>query len=257
MIVSESFVRQVLGGSNALGRRLRYAPEQGPAAADTAKPGRWFEIVGVSADLQVNQLDPTLVRPAVWYAVAPNQAHLGQWVEINLRLRKPTSAADFVPKLRRVAANIDPALRLGRTYSMAEFEKQERLAVRLVGLAVGLVIVSVFLLSAAGVYALTSFTVTRRRREIGIRTALGAHPRQVLLGVFGGVARQVAIGLTLGVAAALVIEVSSGGELMGGRGRYLLPVFGTLMAVVALGGALGPARRGLRIAPTEALRSDA
>jgi ABC-type antimicrobial peptide transport system permease subunit len=140
---------------------------------------------------------------------------------------------------------------------MAEFDKESQLAVRLVGLGVGLVIVSVFLLSAAGVYVLTSFTVTRRRREIGIRTALGAHPRQVLLGLFAGVARQVGFGLALGIAAAVAIEMGSGGELMGGRGRYLLPVFGALMAVVALVGALGPARRGLRIAPTEALRSEA
>jgi len=117
--------------------------------------------------------------------------------------------------------------------------------------------VSAFLLSAAGVYALTSFTVTRRRREIGIRSALGAHPRQVLLGIFAGVARQVGLGLALGIAAAAAIDTSSGGELMGGRGRLLLPIFAALMVIVALGGAVGPARRGLRIAPTEALRSDA
>jgi ABC-type antimicrobial peptide transport system permease subunit len=67
----------------------------------------------------------------------------------------------------------------------------------------------------------------------------------------------VALGLTLGIAAAVAIEASSGGELLGGRGRFLLPIFGGLMAVVAVVGALGPARRGLRIAPTEALRSDA
>ena len=162
----------------------------------------------------------------MWYAVAPSQAHLAQWVDVEVRLRRPTTAADFVPKLRQIAAAVDPALRLGRTYSMVEFEKESQLALRLVGLAVGLVIVSVFLLSAAGVYALTSFTVTRRRREIGIRTALGAHPRQVLLGVFAGVARQVALGLALGIAAAVAIEMGSGGELMGGRGRILLPVFG-------------------------------
>jgi ABC-type antimicrobial peptide transport system permease subunit len=189
--------------------------------------------------------------------VAPSQAHLAQWVDVEVRLRKPATAADFVPKLRQIAASVDPALRLGRTYSMVEFEKENQLALRLVGLAVGLVIVSVFLLSAAGVYALTSFTVTRRRREIGIRTALGAPPRQVLMGIFRGVARQISLGLALGIAAALAIETGSGGELMGGHGRLLLPLFGTLMALVALVGAFGPARRGLRIAPTEALRSEA
>ena len=256
VIVSESFVRTALGGANALGRRLRFVVGPGQVVADTAKPGRWFEIVGVATDLQVNRIDPTLVRPVLWYAVAPSQAHLASRVEVNVRLRTPTSPADFAPRLRAIAANVDPALRLGRTYSMVEFEKEDQLALRLVGLGVGLVIVSVFLLSAAGVYALTSFTVTRRRREIGIRTALGAHPRQVLLGIFAQVARQIGVGLALGIVAAVAVEVSSGGDLMGGHGRYLLPVFGTLMAVVALVGALGPARRGLRIAPTEALRSE-
>jgi len=96
-----------------------------------------------------------------------------------------------------------------------------------------------------------------RRREIGIRSALGAHPRHVLLGVFAAVARQIGIGLTLGIGAAVAIETSSGGELMGGRGGLLLPVVAAVMAVVAFVGALGPARRGLRIAPTEALRSEA
>jgi predicted permease len=51
VIVSEAFARQVLGGGNALGRRLRFVAERDPAAADTATPGRWLEIVGVSADL--------------------------------------------------------------------------------------------------------------------------------------------------------------------------------------------------------------
>ena len=256
VIVNEAFVRQVLGGGNALGHRLRFA-KWNKASADTARPGRWFEIVGVRADFEVNRLDPTLVKPAVWYAMAPNQAHLAQAVDVQVRLRKPTTPADFVPTLRRVAAAVDPALRLGRTYSMGDVQRENQAAVRLAGLVVGLIVVSVFLLSAAGVYALTSFTVTRRRREIGIRTALGAHPRQVLLGVFAGVARQVALGLALGIAAVIALEAGSGGELLGGHGRVLIPIFGVLMAVVAVIGALGPARRGLRISPTEALRSEA
>jgi putative ABC transport system permease protein len=257
VIVNEAFVRQVLGGGNALGRRLRFVAAWNKASADTARPRRWFEIVGVRADFAVNRLDPTRVKPAVWYAVAPSQAHLAQSVDVQVRLRKPTTPADFVPTLRRVAAAVDPALRLGRTYSMADVERDNQVALRLAGLVVGLVIVSVFLLSAAGVYALTSFTVTRRRREIGIRTALGAHPRQVLLGVFAGVARQVALGLALGIVAVIAFEMASGGELLGGHGRFLIPIFGVLMALVAVVGALGPARRGLRISPTEALRSDA
>ena len=72
-----------------------------------------------------------------------------------------------------------------------------------------------------------------------------------------GVARQVALGLALGIVAVIAFEMASGGELLGGHGRFLIPIFGVLMALVAVIGALGPARRGLRISPTEALRSDA
>ena len=109
----------------------------------------------------------------------------------------------------------------------------------------------------SSVYALTSFAATQRRREIGIRTALGAHPRQVLRSVFARTARQIVLGLVVGTSGAALVEVLTGGALMGGRAGALLPAFGVIMAVVALLAAFGPARRGLRIQPTEALRGDA
>jgi len=250
VIVNQAFVRQVAGGGNALGRRVRYAP----SGADTVgvSERRWYEIVGVVENLETNEMDPTLVRPRLYYPVGASQA---AEVWLTVRVRAPAAPADFAPRLRALAMSVDPDLRLGMTYSADYFERQSQLAVRLVALILGLILLSVFLLSAAGVYALTSVTVTRRRREIGIRSALGAHPRQVLLGVFGGVARQIGLGLAVGLVAAALIVVGTG-ETMGGRARVLIPAFGVVMSVVALLGALGPARRGLKIQPTEALRSE-
>ena len=69
-------------------------------------------------------------------------------------------------------------------------------------LALAVVTLSVLLLSAAGIYALMSFTVTRRRREIGIRAALGAHPRRILASIFSRALGQLALGLMVGAAAA-------------------------------------------------------
>ena len=203
-------------------------------------------------NLDVNELDPTLVRPRLYYPVAASQA-ADVWLKV--RVRASAAPADFAPRLRALAVSVDPDLRLGMTYSADYFERQSELAVRLTALILGLILLSVFLLSAAGVYALTSITVTRRRREIGIRSALGAHPRQVLLAVLAGVARQIGVGLVVGLAATPLIAVAMGGPL-GGRARILIPVFGVIMGVVAFLGALGPARRGLRIQPTEALRAD-
>ena len=254
VIVTQGFVRQILGGGPALGRRIRHIP---PGGRDSIAPdeARWYEIVGVMEDLRRNAVAPDLVRPVVVYPVSLEQANAANGVSLELRVRAG-AASDFAPRLRQLTAAVDPTLLLGAPYSLAEIERQSQLAVRLVALVISLVLVSVFLLSAGGVYALASFTVTRRRREIGIRSALGAHPRQVLRTIFGRVAGQIALGLGVGIVAAAMIERISGGELMGGRGRVLLPVFGALMAIVALVAAMGPARRGLKIQPTEALRSE-
>jgi putative ABC transport system permease protein len=258
IIVNRAFARQILHGESALGRRVRYArTERNASPPPRTVPERWYEIVGVVEDLQTAEVDPDLIYPRLYYPVSPALAHLSQELNLDVHVRAPTTPADFAPRLRQLTAGVDPTLRLGTTHSLDEFEREGQLAMRLVGLAVGLVLLSVFLLSAAGVYALTSFTVTRRRREIGIRTALGAHPGQVLRSIFARVARQISLGLVVGIAAAVVVDRLTGGELTGGHARVVLPALGVMMAVVALLAAIGPARRGLRIQPTEALRADA
>lgn len=250
VVVNRAFVRRVLGGGPAVGRRVRYA---GAADADATEPERWYEIVGVMEDLQANPLDPEEIPAALVHAVAPERAEEPSLV---VRLRGP-APSEFAARLSEVAAGVDPSLRLDRIYSLDEADRQAGLAVRLVGLVLALVVLSVFLLSAAGVYALVSFTVTQRRREIGIRTALGAHPGQVLRSVFSRAARQIGLGLAAGVAGAALLEAASGGAMLDGRGAVLLPLFAAAMAAVGLLAALGPARKGLRIEPTEALRADA
>ncbi|HEX8273221.1 MAG TPA: ABC transporter permease [Longimicrobiaceae bacterium] len=253
VVVSEAFVRRVLGGGDALGRRIRHVVPGEAAGAGGAEAGRWYEVVGVVADLETNPLDPELVRPRVYYPVAPGRA---REVSLVLRLRGSTPP-DLATRLRGIAASVDPALRVGTVASMAEGSLVDRVSSRGIGVAVALVLLSVFLLSAAGIYALMSFAVTQRRREIGIRTALGAHPLQVLRSVFARAAWQLVLGLAAGIAVATLLEGLTGGGLMDGRGAVILPALAAAMAAVGLLAALGPARRGLRIQPTEALRADA
>lgn len=116
------------------------------------------------------------------------------------------------------------------------------------------VALSVVLLSAAGIHAMTSFTVARRRREIGIRTALGAQPRRILASVYSRVAGQLAAGAVVG--AMLGGSVILGGGYPLGRAAALLLGVAMLMLSVGLLAAMGPARRGLRIQPMEALREE-
>jgi ABC-type antimicrobial peptide transport system permease subunit len=114
--------------------------------------------------------------------------------------------------------------------------------------------ISVLLLSAAGMYAMMSFTVAQRTREIAIRAALGAAPHRLLLSVFGRAARQLALGLAAGSLLAAAIVWSA--DVEPGRAVALVLTVSAVMIAVGLLAASGPARRGLHIQPADALRTD-
>ncbi|HEX2092851.1 MAG TPA: ABC transporter permease [Longimicrobiaceae bacterium] len=248
VVVNRSFVQQVLGGGSALGRRVRYVGRGGDAP-DDLELGRWYEIVGVVSDFP-NAMDPTGVEARLYHPVGPGQVYPATFA---LRVRGGDPAG-FTRRLREITTRLDATLRLQEVLPLDEVLRRQQLALRLMAWGIGLVTLSVVLLSAAGIYALVSFTVTRRRREIGIRSALGAPPRLIVRSVFSRALGQLVVGIVLGVAAAALLESAAGGALMDGKGPVLLPAVSALMVVVGLAAALGPARRSLRIQPTEALR---
>jgi putative ABC transport system permease protein len=127
---------------------------------------------------------------------------------------------------------------------------------RTLALGLGIVTLSVLALSSAGIYAMMSLAVARRRREIGIRAALGANPRQLLRSIFTRAAMQLAAGAVVGLAIAAALEYASSGDTMAGHGTVVLPVVALFTIAVGLLAMIGPARRGLRIDPTEALRAE-
>lgn len=254
VIVTRTFADRVLGGASALGRRIRYAPAVPDDDGEYAptRPQRWYEIVGVVDDLYANPMDPQIVPPSVFHPGPPAQVYPA-FVAIHVRGRAPDG---FSGRLREITAGVDPMLKLGPTRALDDIDRQEKAALRLVGLVLGLITLSVLLLSAAGIYALMSFTVTRRRREIGIRAALGADPSNLLRGVFSRSVRQLGVGLTVGLGVAIALEAATRGGVMDGKGAVLLPAVAMLMLAVGVLAAVGPARRGLRIQPMDALRQE-
>jgi len=246
VIVNRSFVTEVIGGGDPIGRRVRYQDD-----GDDVNP--WRTIVGVVEDFPAGIKNPAdrSVR-AMYHLAMP-----GEWdsARLTIRLRGQTPEA-FAPTLRRTAMSIDPMLQLNGTTSLyATYRENTRGAARL-ALVIALISGSVLLLSAAGIHALMSFTVNQRRREIGIRSALGGSTRRILTSVLSRATRQLALGVGLGLAAAVALDLAAGGELMGGTGLLLVPGTAAFMLVVGLLAAAGPARRGLRVQPTEALRAD-
>jgi ABC-type antimicrobial peptide transport system permease subunit len=106
------------------------------------------------------------------------------------------------------------------------------------------------MLSATGIHALMSFTVTRRTREIGIRAALGASPNRLVAGIFSRAFLQIGIGVVAGTLLAGALGVSHARDVL------LLLAADSVMVVAGLAACAMPLRRALRIDPTEALRAE-
>jgi putative ABC transport system permease protein len=250
VVVNRAFVDRVLGGANALGKRIRYVETEQPDRVDV-DPRVTHEIVGVVADLFANSTAPGMVNPVIYH---PLPAAPQGTVMLLVRTRS-NDAAQFSTRLREIASALDPSARL-TNYPFTLLLRQQELATRLVMLVLALIVVSVLMLSAAGIYALMSFTVAQRRKEIGIRAAMGADSRQLLRGIFARAAAQLGAGVAVGALVALLVDIASGGEALGAMGYVLLPAMSISMVIVGLVASIGPARRGLRIQPTEALRAE-
>jgi putative ABC transport system permease protein len=169
----------------------------------------------------------------------------------------------LVPKVRDVATALDPSLRLVGVQRVNEANNDIRW---LMGLwqRITVVLSSVALvLSLAGIYAVLAFTVARRTREIGVRVALGASRKRVVVATFRRPLLQVALGIVVGTAivftAAWLIKYT---EFPGSesdltlQGMALIIAYGIVMLGVCMLGCVVPTRRALNIEPTIALRTE-
>jgi predicted permease len=249
VIVDLSFAQRFLNNTSPVGRRMRYA------GSSNRPPSPWYEIVGVAENSRRNPIDPDVVGPTVFYPIAPEQL---AGVSLTVRLRGSAAARmneGFARRTYQILIAIDPALRMAELETRGQADREDALAVRLVALALSSVLVTVLLFSAAGVYSLMSFAVSQRRREIGIRAALGASSMDVLRSVFSRVAVQVGLGVVLGALGATMISVDVD-AVVARRLAMVTPGIALIMVVVGVVAAYGPARRSLRIQPAEAVRAE-
>jgi hypothetical protein len=252
VLVNRTVVDQIFGGASPLGRRIRYVGRSSEAEARDVVLDRWYEIVGVVPDFPVLESFDTYRPARVYHAAAPGDLHPAV-LGIRVSGGDPLTLSD---RLRETGVAVDPNLQLHRLWTTAEGVRREQGVNRLIGVTIMLVLLSIIILSAAGIYALMSFTVARRRREIGIRAALGADPNRVLAGIFSRALAQLGIGAAAGVAVAFALEPLLEGEMFLGQGAIVLPITIAVITLVGLLAAAGPARRGLSIQPTEALREE-
>lgn len=240
-IVNESFVRKFNLGDGALGTRFGFG-----------SPGnRDIEIVGVAADAKYGQVKSG--APAQFFEPR-HQAGVSPWLVFYVRGDIGTDV--LMRMIPGVVSGLDPNLPVSGLVTVAAQVEDNIFLDRLITmLSTGFAGLAT-LLAAIGLYGVLAYNVAQRTRELGLRLALGAEPRNLRALVLRQVGVMAAIGGILGLAAALGLGRVAEALLFGLSGHDPLVLAGavTVLAAVVLGASYLPARRASRIAPMAALR---
>lgn len=240
-IVNEAFARAAWPGEDAIGRQMESNTDEGV---------RKVTVVGVAADSRFM----SVAEPAEPYVYVP----LAQVYQGRINLLVKTAGVSALPDVRALIRGMNPNLPVTEALPLSEITALGTIPQRVAAAIAGTLGIVGLLLAAMGIYGVTSYAVSRRTREIGIRVALGAEQRDVMrlllrqgmqLALLG-----VAIGTGLAAAGAQVIR----GLLYGvsGMDPVTFAAACALFTGVALIATYLPARRALRVDPMTALRND-
>jgi predicted permease len=248
-LVNETLAKTFFPGRSAIGRRL--------------KPGfnqqiPWFTIVGVVRDVKQGGVDKK-TGTEIYFLVdqgpkAVNFAPRNMNIVVRSSLPFDTLAAD----VRRVVTAMDPTLPLVKMRTMedvfAETISRPRFLAQLLGIFAGLALA----LAAIGTYGILSYSVSERRKEIGIHMAMGASRRRVLGMILGQGMRLAVVGLVLGVCASFLLTRLLQTQLFNVKPSDPLTIAGVVafIGLVALLACYLPASRATRVDPMVVLRNE-
>jgi putative ABC transport system permease protein len=248
VIVSAQFANELWPGHDPIGKQL---PLGGPR---TGGP-QLFTVVGVVDDLRSGQLDEAGIRPALYTAALQEGGQPEMWVVMRSGAGAPLKLVGAIRDAVRVA---DPQQPIGDMVSLEQLIGRQTAARRFNTTLLGVFAMLALLLSLVGIYGVTSYAVAQRYRELGIRLALGATPRDVVRLLVGESLGRVAAGVVVGLAIALVVTRALASMLFGVEPRdgATFVVAALSFAIVALLATWLPARRATRVDPMVTLRAE-
>jgi ABC-type antimicrobial peptide transport system permease subunit len=177
---------------------------------------------------------------------------------VTVAVRSPSPPAELERAIRREAAAVDPTATVNQVRTMDEVLRASVAQPRTSATLVGGFALLALLLGAIGVYGVLAYGVAERRREIGIRMAIGAPAGSVRRLVLGQAARLLVIGLVAGSAIAWLAASALRGFVFGVSARDPLSYGGVALLFLLVGALAGwlPARRAMRVSPAEVLREE-
>ncbi len=246
-IVSERVVRDYFPGGpgTALGRRVRL---------NVTGRGAWLTVVGVVADIHQRGLAGD-VQPMIY---APFQQDRSGFIRFVSFVARTTTPAGVVDGIRADIRRVAPDLPIESTVTMDEAVAASVARPRFRMLLLGLFAMTAMLIATCGIYGVMAYAVTQRRREIGLRMALGAGRGDVLRLVLARALRVVVVGLIVGLAGAAGVTRVLQTFLFGvtPTDPMAFTIVTLLLMAVGLVAAWLPARRATRIDPSVALRAE-
>ena len=262
VVVNEALVDAYFPDQDPIGARIASAVglvEDQNNQQDTA----WMRIVGVVSNTALYVLaeaGPPMLYIPMSIAGGPDMPVLaGPNVALmSYVVRSATSPLGLLPFIRSDVGTIDSSLALGQVRTLQEMldDASAPLAFSMVLLAIAAVVA--LTLSVVGIFGVTSYIVSQRTGEIGVRLALGAEPGSIATMIVRQSALVALIGLTLGLATALAVGRYVESLLYGvsSRDPGVVTVMTLTVLAVALGACLLPAWRAARVSPVDALRAD-
>jgi putative ABC transport system permease protein len=245
VVINATAAKQLFPDSEPLGQRVRL-PEVVPGESDVA------EIVGVVGDVVYWPADeppvPAVYQPALQFSYP--------WTTVMVRTARDPAAS--LPALRQAVRQADPNLPLFDVVTLHDLASAGRADRRFLSVLVATCAGLGLLLAVIGVYAMTSSWMAARRRELGLRVALGAEPGGLVRLVMGAAMAQAVIGAGAGVLLALGAGRLLGAVLCGveAHDARTLAAAGAAMLGVSAAAAFVPARRALRLDAVRELSAD-
>jgi predicted permease len=249
VIVNETLAKRIWKGQNPIGRRLRP-----PGGSFGASNDAWHTVIGVAKDVRQRGVE----HPAGTELYVLLDQHRVSPPSMNVVMRTTLPPAGLSTTIERVVREVDAAVPVVRLRDMdavfAESIRRPRLLAQLLGAFAGLALI----LAAIGAYGVLSYLVTERRREIGIRVALGATRSRVLTQIMKQGLQVTALGVTIGLAGALAVNQMIASLLYGVQPTDAVTigfVIATMTAVAVVASWL-PAWRASRLDPNVVLRDE-
>jgi predicted permease len=245
IIVNDALARLFWSDRDPVGTRISFSGASGP----------WLEIVGVVGDTRSNAADQAAL-PAMYMPFAQKRWNWMSWLTLVVRTEGVGDTTRVAASLRGVVRELDAELPIHRVATAQQLYRESIARRRFATALTGAFAAAALLLGMVGMYGVLSYGVVQRRREFGIRIALGARAGQVTRVVVREALTLAAVAVVVGTAAALALTRLLGGLLfeVSPTDPATFIAVAMLVTAVAAVAAWVPARRATRIDPATTIR---